>query len=70
MYRTPKMHELILKGVPDQFRGETWILFSGAINEVKKTGFALNVIKSIELCWRKLMTKVARSNFSFLRNHL
>ena len=34
MYRTPKTHELILKGVPDQFRGETWILFSGAINEV------------------------------------
>jgi len=34
MYRTPKMHELILKGVPDQFRGETWILFSGAVNEV------------------------------------
>ena len=35
MYRTPKTHELILKGVPDIFRGEAWILFSGAINEVK-----------------------------------
>ena len=35
MYRTPKTHELILRGVPDKFRGETWILFSGAINEVR-----------------------------------
>eukprot|EP00794_Sanderia_malayensis_P016811 gene16811-18507_t len=34
MYRTSKMHELILKGVPDKFRGESWILFSGAINEI------------------------------------
>ncbi len=37
MYRTLKMHELILKGVPDKYRGETWILFSGAINEVRES---------------------------------
>ena len=34
MYRTSKTHELILKGVPDSLRGEIWILFSGAVNEV------------------------------------
>lgn len=34
MYRTSKTHELILNGVPDSLRGEAWILFSGAINEI------------------------------------
>ena len=34
MYRTPKTHELILKGIPDRLRGEIWILFSGTVNEV------------------------------------
>ena len=38
MYRTPKTHELILKGVPDSLRGEIWILFSGAANEVRLSG--------------------------------
>lgn len=36
MYRTPKTHELILKGIPDSLRGEIWILFSGTINEVSE----------------------------------
>ena len=35
MYRTPKTHELILKGIPDRLRGEIWILFSGTVNEVR-----------------------------------
>ncbi|XP_047125269.1 TBC1 domain family member 9B isoform X1 [Hydra vulgaris] len=34
MYRTPKTHELILKGVPDSLRGEIWMLFSGTVNEL------------------------------------
>lgn len=33
-YRTHKTHELILKGVPEKLRGETWMVYSGAINEV------------------------------------
>ena len=36
MYRTPKTHELILKGIPDSLRGEIWILFSGTVNEVSE----------------------------------
>uniref|UniRef100_A0A8C9VP42 TBC1 domain family member 9 n=1 Tax=Scleropages formosus TaxID=113540 RepID=A0A8C9VP42_SCLFO len=34
MYRTEKTKELVLKGIPDSMRGELWLLFSGAINEM------------------------------------
>ncbi|KAL5007897.1 hypothetical protein ScPMuIL_016703 [Solemya velum] len=34
MYRTHRSHELILKGLPDKYRGELWMVFSGAINEM------------------------------------
>ncbi|XP_060086343.1 TBC1 domain family member 9-like [Ylistrum balloti] len=33
MYRTVATIQLILKGLPEKFRGEVWMLFSGAINE-------------------------------------
>lgn len=29
MYRTAKTRELVLKGIPDNLRGELWLLFSG-----------------------------------------
>uniref|UniRef100_A0A4W3K7P1 TBC1 domain family member 9 n=1 Tax=Callorhinchus milii TaxID=7868 RepID=A0A4W3K7P1_CALMI len=34
MYRTEKTQELVLKGIPERMRGELWLLFSGAINEM------------------------------------
>ncbi|XP_076994322.1 TBC1 domain family member 9B isoform X1 [Tamandua tetradactyla] len=34
MYRTAKMRELVLKGIPESLRGELWLLFSGAWNEM------------------------------------
>ena len=34
MYRTTATLELMLKGIPERYRGEVWMLFSGAINEV------------------------------------
>lgn len=34
MYRTAKTRELVLKGVPESLRGELWLLFSGAWNEM------------------------------------
>ena len=33
MYRTTEIYELILKGLPDQFRCELWLIFSGAIHQ-------------------------------------
>ncbi|CAG2161932.1 unnamed protein product [Oppiella nova] len=33
-YRTSKARELILKGIPDDIRGELWMLYSGAVNEL------------------------------------
>ncbi|XP_039606112.1 TBC1 domain family member 9 isoform X1 [Polypterus senegalus] len=34
MYRTEKTKELVLKGIPENMRGELWLLFSGAVNEM------------------------------------
>nr|CAB3266843.1 TBC1 domain family member 9 [Phallusia mammillata] len=34
MYRTPKTRELVMKGIPDKLRGEIWMIYSGAINEM------------------------------------
>nr|DBA28973.1 TPA: hypothetical protein GDO54_009249 [Pyxicephalus adspersus] len=34
MYRTQKTRDLVLKGIPESMRGELWLLFSGAINEM------------------------------------
>ncbi|XP_071477877.1 TBC1 domain family member 9-like [Diadema antillarum] len=34
MYRTVETQHLIIKGLPDSLRGEMWMLFSGAINEM------------------------------------
>uniref|UniRef100_A0A8D3D928 TBC1 domain family member 9 n=1 Tax=Scophthalmus maximus TaxID=52904 RepID=A0A8D3D928_SCOMX len=34
MYRTEKTKELVLKGIPESMRGDLWLLFSGAINEM------------------------------------
>ncbi|XP_036857897.2 TBC1 domain family member 9B isoform X2 [Manis javanica] len=34
MYRTARTQELVLKGIPESLRGELWLLFSGAWNEM------------------------------------
>lgn len=34
-YRTPKARELVLMGMPEKLRGELWMLYSGAINELE-----------------------------------
>uniref|UniRef100_A0AAY5KF48 TBC1 domain family member 9 n=1 Tax=Esox lucius TaxID=8010 RepID=A0AAY5KF48_ESOLU len=34
MYRTERTKDLVLQGIPENMRGELWLLFSGAINEM------------------------------------
>lgn len=34
MYRTHATHELVLKGIPEKYRGEMWMVFSGAVTEM------------------------------------
>ncbi|KAM3612229.1 uncharacterized protein V6R79_004964 [Siganus canaliculatus] len=34
MYRTSRTRELVLNGIPERLRGELWLLFSGAQNEM------------------------------------
>ncbi|XP_037635480.1 LOW QUALITY PROTEIN: TBC1 domain family member 9B [Sebastes umbrosus] len=34
MYRTSRTRELVLNGIPERLRGELWMLFSGAQNEM------------------------------------
>uniref|UniRef100_A0A8C9VK88 TBC1 domain family member 9 n=1 Tax=Scleropages formosus TaxID=113540 RepID=A0A8C9VK88_SCLFO len=34
MYRTEKTKDLVLKGIPESMRGDLWLLFSGAVNEM------------------------------------
>lgn len=34
MYRTSETAELITKGIPDRFRAEVWLIYSGAINDL------------------------------------
>ncbi|XP_077574397.1 TBC1 domain family member 9 [Stigmatopora nigra] len=34
MYRTEKTKDLVLQGIPEGMRGDLWLLFSGAVNEM------------------------------------
>lgn len=45
MYRTHDTHQLVLKGIPDKYRGEMWMVFSGAVNEVSMHKTNQRVIK-------------------------
>ncbi|XP_062917193.1 TBC1 domain family member 8B isoform X1 [Mobula hypostoma] len=34
MFRTKKTRELVMRGIPEALRGELWLLFSGAVNDM------------------------------------
>lgn len=36
-YRSFEAMELVLEGIPDKYRGEIWMLYSGALNEMQRT---------------------------------
>ena len=35
MYRTSKLQELVIKGIPTQLRGELWLTLSGALHQLR-----------------------------------
>lgn len=35
MYRTHKLQELVIKGIPTSLRGELWMTFSGALHQLR-----------------------------------
>ncbi|KAI1301797.1 TBC1 domain family member 9 [Halotydeus destructor] len=35
MYRTVTARELVMKGIPDKYRGELWMIYSGALNDLQ-----------------------------------
>lgn len=35
MYRTSKLQELVIKGIPTSLRGELWMTFSGALHQLR-----------------------------------
>lgn len=39
MYRTTELYELILEGLPDKFRCELWLIFSGALHQKNTNPF-------------------------------
>uniref|UniRef100_A0A8C1RKS5 TBC1 domain family, member 9 (with GRAM domain) n=1 Tax=Cyprinus carpio TaxID=7962 RepID=A0A8C1RKS5_CYPCA len=46
MYRTSKTRELVLNGIPESLRGELWLLFSGAQNEMAThTGYYASLVE-------------------------
>jgi len=45
-YRTHAVHENILKGIPDNLRGEIWMINSGAVYEMKaNAGYYWNLVR-------------------------
>ncbi|RWS02354.1 hypothetical protein B4U79_08485 [Dinothrombium tinctorium] len=45
-YRTSKARDLVMKGIPDKYRGELWMLYSGAINELEThCGYYENMVE-------------------------
>ena len=50
VFRTSKLQELIIKGIPTSLRGELWMTFSGALHELRANpgAYAEYVKKSIE----------------------
>nr|XP_027788295.1 TBC1 domain family member 8B [Marmota flaviventris] len=46
MFRTKKTRDLVVRGIPEALRGELWLLFSGAVNDMATNpGYYAEVVK-------------------------
>ncbi|XP_073214442.1 TBC1 domain family member 8B isoform X2 [Lepidochelys kempii] len=52
MFRTKKTRDLVLRGIPETLRGELWLLFSGAVNDMATNpGYYTELVeKSLGTC--------------------
>ncbi|KAM6413240.1 TBC1 domain family member 8B [Rhynochetos jubatus] len=52
MFRTKKTRDLVVRGIPEALRGELWLLFSGAVNDMASNpGYYTELVeKSIGTC--------------------
>lgn len=52
MFRTKKTRDLVVRGIPETLRGELWMLFSGAVNDMATNpGYYAEVVeKSLGTC--------------------
>ncbi|XP_004606375.2 TBC1 domain family member 8B [Sorex araneus] len=46
MFRTKRTRDLVVRGIPETLRGELWLLFSGAVNDMATNpGYYANVVE-------------------------
>ncbi len=48
LYRTTELYELILNGLPDKYRCELWLMFSGAIHQKVTNPFMFKELSTTE----------------------
>lgn len=50
MMRTHRAHEYVLRGLPASLRGELWLVFSGALFDVRSCSSEIRTVHFIRLC--------------------
>ena len=61
LYRTTELYELILEGLPDKYRSELWLIFSGALHQKNTNPFLYkNLVKSPENDFEVTMDEIER----------
>lgn len=50
MMRTHRAHEYVLRGLPASLRGELWLVFSGALFDVRSCSSDIRTVHFIRLC--------------------